>query len=102
MRLLRVIATSDEYMPIDVFTPSDPTGETAPGVSVVAVGGTHSSFTTGAWDAGGYDSVKGKTVALLPSPLSLSLSAGRYAARIRVALGAESPVYEDLALEVTD
>ena len=101
MRLLRVIASSDEYMAVDVFTPSDPTGETAPGVSVVAPGATHSSFTTGAW-SGSYDSVKGKTVALLPSPVTLGLTAGRYAARVRVALGAESPVYEDLSLEVTD
>ena len=102
MRLLRVIASSDEYMPIDVFTDSDPTGETAPGISVVAPGGTHSSYTTGTWDSGGYNATLGKTVALLPSPLALSLTAGRYSARIRTALGAESPIYEDLALEVKD
>lgn len=99
-QMIVVIASSDEYMAVDVKAPSDPTGETAPAVSVVAVGGTHSSYSAGTWDAGGYNTNLKTAIALLPSPLTLGLTAGRYEARIRTHFGAESPIYEDLMLVV--
>ena len=85
-----VLASSDEFIPVEVRAPADPTGGTV-SFSAVAVGtaGT-GSFTSGTW--GTWDATTSTASALMSSPVTLSLTAGRYRIYGQVAVGAESPV----------
>lgn len=85
-----VLDTSDEFVPVTIETVSDPTGGTVGFSAVATTEVSPSTFTSGTW--GAWDSTTSSVVALCPSPVTLSLTAGRYKLFVQWAVGAESPI----------